>query len=152
MPEERKKFRDTKFGKWLSEKAPDIISVTGDLLPDKGLLGIVKNLIERSEMSHEDKIAAQNFMKEVYELEVQDRDSARNRQARISESGGHDIMFNVTGAVGLLVFCFMIYAIVFLHIPEENKEVWIHLIGICEGVVLSIFGYFFGSAMKKNIQ
>lgn len=150
MPRERKKFKDTKFGKWLSEKAPDIISVTGDLLPDKGVLGIVKNMIERSEMSAEDRAAANNFLKEIYQLEVEDRDSARKREAAVAQAGGKDIMFNVTGGVGLLAFCFIIYAIVFLQIPEDNKEVWIHLIGICEGVVLSIFGYYFGSAMKRN--
>jgi hypothetical protein len=152
MPKEKKKFKDTKFGQWLSEKAPDIISITGDLLPDKGVLGIVKNMIERSEMSPEDKMAANNFMKEIYQLEVQDRDSARKRQSEVAQAGGNDILFNITGGVGLLVFCFIVYAIVFLHVPEDNKELWIHLIGICEGVVLSIFGYYFGSAMKRNVQ
>jgi hypothetical protein len=152
MPKEKKKFKDTKFGQWLSEKAPDIISITGDLLPDKGVLGIVKNMIERSEMSPEDKMAANNFMKEIYQLEVQDRDSARKRQSEVAQAGGNDILFNITGGVGLLIFCFIVYAIVFLHVPEDNKELWIHLIGICEGVVLSIFGYYFGSAMKRNVQ
>jgi hypothetical protein len=54
--------------------------------------------------------------------------------------------------VGLLVFCFVVYAIVFLHIPTMNKEIFIHLIGISEGVVLSIFGYYFGSAVKRNVH
>jgi len=39
---------------------------------------------------------------------------------------------------------------VYLSIPESNKEVWIHTIGIIEGVVLSIFGYFYGSSVKKK--
>jgi hypothetical protein len=59
-------------------------------------------------------------------------------------------MFNLTGIIGLSSFAFIIYAIVYLTIPEPNKEVWIHLIGITEGIVLSIFGYFFGSAVRKN--
>jgi len=59
-------------------------------------------------------------------------------------------MFNVTGIIGLLSFAFIIYAIVYLQIPENNKEVWIHTIGIIEGIVLSIFGYFYGSAVKQN--
>ena len=59
-------------------------------------------------------------------------------------------MFNLTGLVGLAAFSFIIYAIVYLDIPESNKEVWIHLIGISEGIVLSIFGYFYGSAVRKN--
>ncbi len=33
---ERKKIRDTKLGKWLKEKAPNILDTVGDLLPDSG--------------------------------------------------------------------------------------------------------------------
>jgi CDP-diglyceride synthetase len=64
----------------------------------------------------------------------------------------YDFLFLLTGLVGLGVFCFIVYAIVYLQIPAANKDVWIHLIGICEGVVLSIFGYYFGSSIKRNIQ
>lgn len=152
MPE-KKKFRDTKLGKFLNVKAPKILDTIGDVLPDKGVLGIVKNLISSSEeLSPEDKQIAFEHMKEIYELEVRDRESARLREVEVAKVHSFDFLFNLTGIIGLGVFIFIVYAIVFLQIPEENKEVWIHLIGICEGVVLSIFGYYFGSAVKKNIQ
>jgi hypothetical protein len=44
---ERKKIKDTGLGKWLKEKAPSILDTVGDLLPDQGGLGIVKNLLEK---------------------------------------------------------------------------------------------------------
>jgi len=44
---ERKKIRDTKLGKWLKEKAPNILDTVGDLLPDSGGLGVVKNLLDK---------------------------------------------------------------------------------------------------------
>jgi hypothetical protein len=91
-------------------------------------------------------------LNQMYEMEVKDRDSARNREVEISKLGSKDFMFTLTGLIGLAVFCFIVYAIAFLQIPDANKEIWIHLIGISEGVVLSIFGYYFGSAMKKNIN
>ena len=72
------------------------------------------------------------------------------REVEKAKTGGFDLMFNLTGLVGLAAFSFIIYAIVYLEIPESNKEVWIHLIGISEGIVLSIFGYFYGSAVRKN--
>jgi len=59
-------------------------------------------------------------------------------------------MFNLTGFVGLGAFVFLIYAITYIDIPYENKEIFIHLIGISEGIVLSIFGYFFGSAISNK--
>jgi hypothetical protein len=44
---EEKKIKDTGLGKWLKSKAPNVLDVVGDLLPDSGGLGIVKNLIEK---------------------------------------------------------------------------------------------------------
>jgi len=147
----KKKFKDTKLGKFLIGKAPDILEVAGDLLPDAGLLGTVAKLIDKSpDLSPEDKEQAHNQLKELYALEVADRDSARVRETEIAKTGRFDLMFNLTGIIGLSAFAFIIYAIVYLEIPETNKEVWIHLIGICEGIVLSIFGYFYGSAVRKN--
>ena len=45
--EERKKIKDTKLGGWLKGKAPKILDVVGDLLPDQGALGVVKNLLDK---------------------------------------------------------------------------------------------------------
>ena len=46
---DKKKIKHTKLGAWLSEKAPSILGVVGDLLPDKGALGVVKNLIDKDD-------------------------------------------------------------------------------------------------------
>ena len=43
----KKKFKDTKVGSFLLDKAPSILGVVGDVLPDAGVLGIVKGLIEK---------------------------------------------------------------------------------------------------------
>lgn len=144
----KKKFKDTKVGQFILKKIPGFV---GNILPEKGVLGVVKNLIDNEpELTSQDKIQLHNELIELYELEVADRDSARKREVEKAKSGGFDFMFNLTGVIGLGAFAFIIYAIVYLQIPESNKEVWIHLIGICEGIVLSIFGYFFGSAVRKN--
>jgi len=144
----KKKFKDTKVGKFLLNKLPNF---AGDMLPDKGVLGILKNLIDNEpNLTIEDKAQMHKELVELYELEVADRDSARKRETEIAKTGRFDLMFNLTGIIGLSAFAFIIYAIVYLQIPESNKEVWIHLIGICEGIVLSIFGYFYGSAVRKN--
>ncbi len=144
----KKKFKDTKVGQFILKKIPGFV---GDILPEKGVLGVVKNLIDNEpSISPEQKKELKDELIEFYKLEVADRDSARKREVEKAKSGGFDFMFNLTGVIGLGAFAFIIYAIVYLQIPESNKEVWIHLIGICEGIVLSIFGYFFGSAVRKN--
>lgn len=146
--EKNKKFKDSKIGQFILKKIPNFV---GGMLPEKGVLGVVKNLIDSEpELTSQDKTQLHNELIELYELEVADRDSARKREVEKAKAGGFDFMFNLTGVIGLGAFAFIIYAIVYLQIPESNKEVWIHLIGICEGIVLSIFGYFFGSAVRKN--
>lgn len=144
----KKPFKETKVGKFILEKLPGFAS---NVLPDKGVLGIVKNLIDNEpNITPEEKVQMHKELIEFYQLEVADRDSARNREVEKAKTGQFDLMFNLTGIIGLAAFAFIIYAIVYLDIPENNKEVWIHLIGICEGIVLSIFGYFYGAAVKKN--
>lgn len=151
--EDKKKFRDTRVGKFLKDKSPKVLEVVGDLLPSGGVLGVAKNLINLSEdLTQEEKDMLDGELVRMMELEVADRDSARKREVSVAEIHRFDILFYLTGIIGLAAFCFIVYAIAFLRIPDENKEVWIHLIGITEGVVLSIFGYYFGSAIKRNIQ
>ncbi len=43
----KEKIKDTKLGKWLKEKAPNVLDTVGDLLPDQGALGVVKNLLDK---------------------------------------------------------------------------------------------------------
>lgn len=139
----KKPFKETKVGKLLSKFS--------GVLPEKGVLGILKEVIDTDDsMTPEEKESARKAVIEAYEHEVKDRESARNREVEIAKTGRFDLMYNLTGVVGLGAFAFIVYAIVYLEIPAENKEVWIHLIGICEGIVLSIFGYFFGTSMKND--
>lgn len=150
---DKKKFKDTKVGKFLSDKAPKILDTVGDVLPEKGVLGIVKNLIDKSdELSPQDKEIAMAHLRQSFELEIKDRDSARNREIEVAKVHKVDFLFYLTGIIGLGLFCFIVYAIVYLRIPADNKEIWMQLIGLSEGVVLSIFGYYFGSSIKRNVH
>ena len=146
-----KKLKETKLGKLLKNKAPKILDIVGDVLPEKGILGVVKNLISNDpELSPEDKKMLHDQAVEFYKLEVEDRDSARKREVEMMKVGASDWMMNLTGGVGLFVFVFLVISIVFITVPEHNKELMIHTTGIVEGIVLSIVGYYFGSIAKKK--
>jgi len=145
---DKKKFKDTKVGQFLLKKVPGIV---GDVLPNNGVMGIVKNLIDTEpDLTLEEKQQMHDELVKLYELEVADRDSARKREVEIAKAGKTDYMHAFTGVVGLVSFCFMIYAVVYLDVPENNKEVFINILGICQGIVLSIFGFYYGSAVKGN--
>jgi hypothetical protein len=48
MSQPKKKFKDTKVGKFLLGKS-GIINVISNILPDQGALGMVKNLIDKDQ-------------------------------------------------------------------------------------------------------
>ena len=43
----KKKFKETKVGAFLTERAPQVLSQVGEFLPDQGALGVVKNIISK---------------------------------------------------------------------------------------------------------
>lgn len=47
MSKQETKIKDTKLGGWLKGKAPKVLDMVGDLLPDQGALGVVKNLLDK---------------------------------------------------------------------------------------------------------
>jgi len=145
-----KKFKDTKLGKFLKDKAPNILNIVGNVLPDKGVLGIVKNLVDSEpSLTPEEKQQIHNQVTELYKLEVQDRDSARKREVEMAKAGGNDWMMNLTGVVGLFCFIFIVYSVV--YIPEVlHNELFVHLMGMVEGVVIgNIFAFYYGTSSKK---
>jgi hypothetical protein len=141
--QDKKPFWETKIGK--------IIGGAKEILPNNGVLGVLKNLIDTDEvLTPQEKEEAHKQLIEAYKAEVNDRDSARKREVEVSKTKKFDFMFNLTGFISLMAFAYIVYAITNMEIPESNSEVWIHLIGVTEGVMLSIVGYYFGSAMKQN--
>lgn len=143
----KKPFKDTKVGKFLMRKLPDL---AGAALSG-GPLAALGTLIEQDpKITPEEKEQLHRELVEMYQLEVEDRDSARKREVEIAKTGRIDWLFNLTGIVGLGAFGVIIWAIISLDIPDANKELFYHLIGIVEGVSLSIFGYYFGNSIKKD--
>ena len=144
------KLKDSKIGKLLKEKAPKILDIIGDVLPSNGTMGIIKNIISKDpDLTPEEKKQLHNQVTELYKLEVADRDSARNREIEMAKAGGNDWMMNVTGVVGLSCFMFVVYAVV--YIPEVlHNELFVHLMGMVEGVVIgNIFAFYYGTSSKK---
>ena len=73
---DKKKFKDTKVGKFLTDKAPDIISGVGDLIPDAGILSVVAKAVGGSDMSAEDKLEFERLAA-GFQLELQRQVTAR---------------------------------------------------------------------------
>lgn len=67
----KKKFFETKVGKFLKKVAPNILGVIGNVIPNAGILDTAKELIQKdSTISKEDKDIALELLKiDVIEIE-----------------------------------------------------------------------------------
>lgn len=146
----KKKFRETKVGKFLSDKAPDILNVAGELLPDAGLLGAVSKMIDESKLTPEDKAQAHSQLVELYNLEVEDRKSARLLYS--SDSSVQKILATV-----FTVAYFVLSFIMFKYFVEEDIDLgefeisFISTIfGAMSAKVNTVVDFFFGGSAKKQ--
>lgn len=144
----KKKFKDTKLGGWLSKNGPKVLDMVGDFLPPvKVITELTKNEGWNFQDKKEFELLLQDYEKEIYALEVEDRKSAREREVNL---GRYDPMMIITGIIGLASFVFILYALVFLDIPESNSTLFYHLVGIVEGVTLSIIYYYYGTSKSSS--
>ena len=144
---EKKPFRETKVGKVLIDKAPQVLDMVGDILPDQGALGLVKNIISKDDSISESEkaaiIAEVNQELELLRLENEDRASARSRDVEVTKAGGDNLIMKTVAftMLGLLVLC--VVAVLFFDLKNENLA---HLIvGEIFGAVLAMVVYYFGS-------
>ena len=69
----KKKFKDTKVGQFLNKIAPSILGTVGSVIPDAGLLGLVKNLITKEPdiiISPQDKETALKLLEQRWESDM----------------------------------------------------------------------------------
>lgn len=142
-----KKVRDTKLGAWLKEKAPVVFSVVADALPDAGLLGVVKNLVDKDEsLTPENKL-------EFQKLEQQERISLENN---ITDRWVADVQSqswlarNVRPAIVLSLTSFLIIFILLdsFSINYMIREPWIRLYETI--LVTTVGGYFVVRSVDKR--
>lgn len=159
------KFKESKFkafldkaGDRIKENGGDIIGIgikaaTGNVsgaIEDTVSLLKGKDDEESKALLSELEIKRKEFELETYRLEVQDRDSARTREVELKKAGGQDIMMLVSGAVAMIAFLTIIFTILFVELPEKNENLIHQVIGITEGVAISVFTYYFGSSKGSS--
>ena len=141
---ETKKIRDTKLGSWLKDKAPDVLGVVGDLLPDSGGLGVVKNLLDKT--PDVDPAEAQAAI----DAEVKYQE---NVTARWQADMGSDVkLAKLIRPVTLIALMSMFMVTMVLdsmdELPFNVKDSYVSLLEI---LMLTSFGaYFAGRTIEKS--
>ena len=137
------KIKNTKLGKWLKSKAPNVLNTVGDLLPDQGALGLVKNLIDKDP----DVDTAEGTAMVDAEIEFQ-----KNVTERWKADMGSDVkLAKLIRPVTLICLMAMFMLTMFLdsldQLPFNVKDSYVSLLEI---LMLTAFGaYFAGRTIEK---
>ena len=138
-----KKLKDTKLGAWLKRKAPEVLETVGDVLPDKGALGIVKNLITPDKQDSAFDAAMIDA-----ELRAQENVTRRWEADMNSDERLAKMIRPITLIVLLSLYLFLAVADSIGSWNFEVKEQYIDLLQILS---LTAFGaYFAGRSLEKT--
>jgi|TARA_R110002020_G_scaffold410623_1_gene620290 hypothetical protein len=137
----KKKFNETKVGKFLQGVAPNILDIAGDVLPDAGLLGLVKNLI------HKDPAIPVEDKEKALKLLEQDMVEMQEITKRWSSDMKSDSWLSKNTRPMCLIFL-SIMTIAFIWVDSHHEisftveQEWI---GLLKTLVTTVYVAYFGS-------
>lgn len=144
MSKEKRKIRDTKLGSWLKDKAPNVLDVAGDMLPDRGMLGVVKNLLESTTDLDPEEIKA----KIDAEVQFQNNVSERWKADMSSDVKLAKYIRPVTLIALMLMFMGTMIMDSLDNLSFNVKDSYVSLLEI---LMLTSFGaYFAGRTIEKS--
>ena len=146
MSNPKKKFKDTKVGKFLLGKS-GLVNTIGDVLPDKGVFGIVKNLIDKDpELPPQDKETALKLLEmDIIEMEnVSKRwDSDMKSDSWLSKNTRPLTLIYLTVITTLYIILDS------LHIAFDIDDSWVELL---KTLLVTIYVAYFGSRGFEKYQ
>ena len=139
----RKKIKDTKLGAWLKKKAPGVLSTVGDLLPDSGALGVVKNLLDKEPGIDPAEAKAMLDAEVAYQKEVSRRwEADMSSDVKLAK-----LIRPVTLICLMVMFMATMIADSIDNLPFNVKDSYVSLLEI---LMLTAFGaYFAGRTIEK---
>jgi len=139
----KKKIKDTKLGAWLKNKAPQVLGIVGDLLPDSGGLGIVKNLID-----NDDSVDSEEAQRMIdAEVRFQENVTERWKADMGSDVKLAKLIRPLTLIALMVMFMFTMVADSIDSWPFNVKDSYVDLLQI---LMMTAFGaYFAGRTIEK---
>jgi len=137
-----KKLRDTKVGQWLKEKAPSVLDVVGDVLPDRGVLGVIKNLVDK------DPTLDSESFKAVMDAEIKAQENVTKRWEADAKS---DVkLAKLIRPIMLVLLCVFFMVMMIWEGIDPNFKPPESYISLLEILMLTVFGaYFAGRTVEK---
>ena len=131
-------IKQTALGKWLKTKAPHILEMVGELLPDKGGLGVLKRILDQDDqLSDQDKLQARLMIDQWHDFE-------QEITARW-EADSHSSVWLASNVRPMIVLILVITLLVLIILESMDlafsiRDAWISLYEIL--TLTAVGGYF----------
>jgi len=141
----KKKFKETKVGIFLKEKAPAILDTVGEFLPDQGGLGIVKNLISSdSKIEPKDKEMALKLL----DQDIEEMNNISNRWQSDMKSDSWLSKNTRPMTLIFLTIAMTLFIVLDSTVVLEIKTGWVSLL---EALLITVYVAYFGSRGAEKI-
>ena len=146
MSNPKKKFKDTKVGNFLLGKS-GLVSPIGDVLPDKGVFGIVKNLIDKDpDLPPQDKETALKLL----EMDIIEMENVSKRwDADMKSDSWLSKNTRPLTLIYLTVITTLYIILDSLHIAFDIDDSWVELL---KTLLVTIYVAYFGSRGFEKYQ
>ena len=142
---DKKKFKETKVGAFLTEKAPKLVAQLGEFLPDQGGLGIVKNLITSDKSI---KAADKDMALKLLDQDIAEMNNISQRWASDMKSDSWLSKNTRPMTLIFLTLAMTIFIILDSTVLLEIKTGWVSLL---EALLLTVYVAYFGSRGAEKI-
>ena len=141
-----KTFKETKIGIFLKTKAPKVLQAIGDVLPDQGTLGMVKNIISSdTKIKIVDKEQAMKLIEqdiaEMIEVSNRWRSDMKSDSWLSKNTRPLALMFLTTSSVFMM-------SVDSFHLQFDVDEAWIELL---KTLLITVYVAYFGSRGAEKI-
>ena len=143
----KKKFSETKVGKFLSKAAPGILGTVGDVLPDQGVFGIVKNIISKDKtLPPEDKEKAMKLL----EMDMVEMQEVSKRWE--SDMKSDSWLSKNTRPMSLIFLTISMVFLILLDSFEWNFSVSAGWVDLLQTLLVTVYVAYFGSRGAEKFQ
>lgn len=155
----KKKFKDTKVGQFLTQKAPDLIGTISDIADDYfPPAKIITALFDKKEdIPQTDRLEFERLVREyeqnelkAYLADVADARAMQKEALKQEDKFSKRFIYYFTAASVILGFVY-IYFITFSDIPEKNQRFADTILGVVISIIFgTIYNFFFGSSKSSQ--
>ena len=142
----KKTFKETKIGAFLASKAPTVLQAIGNVLPDQGTLGVVKNLITTDKnIEPEDKEMAMKLLEQdMVELkEISSRWRADMKSDSWLSKNTRPLALAFLTLSSVFIMCVDSF-----HMQFEVDTAWVDLL---KTLLVTVYVAYFGSRGAEKI-